>query len=229
MSPKRSTKAQTFTALLPAHDLSPTKAAHSNSRTVSTTSKMCGETKCLFSDECARSKKRVEAGKTYCGENHKDWNILKQYAMPSELRAHDDNCAAQIALLDSDNPLSQKVTDHIISKNPCTICKRADIYHSKMDMSMDQPRIILKQSWPAYVASSCDHAFHEACLFSYLTEPSEQCFSKCNKCGVILASVHIKGFNALTVAEAMDRIERRMAKLSVRPSAAAQQLGAIAE
>jgi hypothetical protein len=171
--------------------------------------------------------KRVEAGKTYCGEYHKDFNMHKQYgADPAE---QDNDCPAQIALPDSDNPLSRKLTKHIISKEPCTICKRADIYHSKIDMSMDQPRIILRQSWPSYVVSACGHAFHEACLFSYLTEPSEQCFSKCTKCEVIRASVHIKGLNALTVAEAMDRIERKVVKPSDRSSAAAQKLGAIAE
>jgi len=73
---------------------------------------------------------------------------------------------------------------------------------------------------PEYVVSACGHGFHKACLYSYLTEPSELNFTTCDKCELVRAYVRMQEWDALVVEVAMDRLKKvALGELSAREHA----------
>ena len=104
----------------------------------------------------------------------------------------------------SENLQLQKLSRRFVSV-PCIICNRVFTNHTAADMSRGRPRLVQPESVPEF-AMDDEHAFHKACLFSYLTEPSEQNFVDCNKCKIVKVWVHGQEWNSVDVEQVMDRI-----------------------
>jgi hypothetical protein len=164
---------------------------------------MCGNTPCHISPaECKKSRERIVAGKYFVGENREN--------MKRVTTGYHYHGPAQLDLPKSEDLLYRKVNKSLSADN-CAICKHVFMGSPQLDMTGPQLRLITKEAIPEYIVSPCGHAFHEACLYSYLTEPSELNFTDCDKCEVIRAYVRVKGWNALVVEVAIYRLEKVMA------------------
>lgn len=104
----------------------------------------------------------------------------------------------------SENLLLQKLSRRFVSV-PCIICNRVFTTHTAVDMSRGRPRLARPESVPEFVMDD-GHAFHEACLFSYLTEPWEQNFIVCNKCEIVKAFVSVQKWDSVDIEQVMDRV-----------------------
>ena len=172
---------------------------------------MCGRSICSLDPyECKRSRRRIRAGQVFGGEESDDYNLAKRLAMKHQGELSENyylyHGPVKLELPEPKDQLYQKLINQFSFKT-CIICNRVLTAHSKVNTSGFGPKVVTNQAVPEYAVASCGDAFHKACLYSYLTELSEQNFITCDKCEILRAYVRIQGWNALHIEVAMDRVK----------------------
>lgn len=167
--------------------------------------------------EWRSSAARVQAGQVFKGEDLYTYNSgrhFRRHRMAESSSCYEPRKSSTIP--PSENLLLQKFTKKWVSI-PCTICHLVFMPHMKIDMSGEVPWVNRIQAVPRYVMSD-GHAFHEACLFSYLTEPSEQNFVTCDKCEIVKAWVAVHHLSSLDVEAAMDNVPMMLSQSNLTAS-----------
>jgi hypothetical protein len=107
----------------------------------------------------------------------------------------------------ADDLLYQKVTDIGLGAKTCRICNKCVTTHPKVSLlgaeATVQEGLITSV---AFMVDGCGDVFHEACLYSYLSEPSALNFVPCSQCEVVKAYVWVQGWNAQEIEAAMERV-----------------------
>jgi hypothetical protein len=158
-------------------------------------------------EEFERSTARLAAGQSFEGEDHASFHA-------NRLATHNPPQAIPLP----DNILPQPQIDLIYryltkktSLKECIICQRT-VYFAEMKnraLKNGGKALTFMNRNPGYtMQSDCAHVFHDQCLFSYLSEPSENLDNvlDCPTCSDLRRFARHMEWNAVQVELAMERV-----------------------
>lgn len=172
----------------------------------------------LSPEECQRSTARIVKGQFYPGEDHGNYQLTKSDAPGSSSNVSLKKSFERLTLSDEPVPrentslpkpryelLSDKVSKQLGRKR-CIVCNNFAGQQITLKTHGNAMTMNRLAEPPKYVAKACGHCFHEACLYSFLTEPHHLHFVKCTKCEFLQDLVRLQRWDALEVEVAMDLI-----------------------
>ncbi|KAH8728929.1 hypothetical protein GQ44DRAFT_768801 [Phaeosphaeriaceae sp. PMI808] len=165
-------------------------------------------------EECHKSYARFHRGAYFPGEDRHNFREMEEHMRFIEASKSEEQKEAEPEEPGKNRPTTKWSYDllafNMIKQSEwkkCIICNNVEARQLKVHY-LEHHRALGYVGTPAqYKVKACSDYFHEACLYSFITEASELNFITCRKCECLRIAVKLLEWNILEIGVAMDRIK----------------------